>query len=413
MPAEISKSELDLAWELTNGTIRYLKKIDYIAQSFVKAPVHKQKKEILAALRIGLYQLTETSGIPDFAAVSETVALIKDSLTPKDAGFVNAVLRNYSRESVKYPDKNEDPVSYLSVFYSYPEWLVKRWLKRFGMEETELILRAGNVRPTPAFKVMTGRVTPDAVLQKLRTEGIEAEKSKFLPDYIRCREIASILKSNAFKSGLLNVQDESQGLAVNLLNVPQGETVLDLCSAPGGKSIALADSVGPTGKVLSLDNSSNRLNELKENIKRIGFENIEIIEKDLFEFAPAGKFGYILLDVPCSGLGTIASRADLRWAKSENDIRKLSELQKRMLRKASTLLDDNGVLVYSTCTTEPEEIEQVVFDFLKANPGFELEDGNTLPIVPFKYEVGIYRSWMHKHGTAGGGFARLTKKHAK
>ncbi|MEE9554424.1 MAG: 16S rRNA (cytosine(967)-C(5))-methyltransferase RsmB [candidate division Zixibacteria bacterium] len=409
IPSEISKQDLGLAWELTNGAIRYKKKLDYIARSLIKASLEKQKPEILAALRLGLYQLTQTRSIPDFAAVNETVALIKNSLSEKEAGFVNAILRNSTRKKIAFPDPAKDPVSYLTNYHSYPEWLVKRWLDRFGFEETEAILVSGNIRPRINLKVISSKIDLNEVFELLENDGIEAEKSKYFPDFIKCRDTSAVLKSKAFKTGLLNVQDESQGLPVYLLDPPEGATALDLCSAPGGKSIALADKVGNSGRVISLDNSRDRLNELKENIERTGFENIEIIQNDIFKFATNEKFGYILLDVPCSGLGTLAANADLRWTKSQSDIDNLSELQGRMLKKASEMLTSGGVLVYSTCTTEPEEIEEVVYGFLETNPDFTLEDGNSSMIEPFKSEIGIYRSWPHKHGIGGGGFARLKK----
>ncbi len=411
IPSEISKSDLGLAWELANGAVRYKKKLDYIALSLIKAPLAKQKPEILAALRLGLYQLIQTSGIPDFAAVNETVTLIKNSLSEKEAGFVNAVLRNSIRKKIVYPDPAKDSLSYLANYHSYPEWLVRRWLDRFGFEETEAMLKAGNIRPWINLKVILSKTDSNEVLESLKNEGIEAEKSKYLADFIRCRDTSAVLKSKAFRSGLLNVQDESQGLPIQLLNPPGGSTVLDLCSAPGGKSIALADKVGSSGRIISLDNSRDRLSELTENIERIGFENIEIIQNDIFKFAPGGKFGYILLDAPCSGLGTLAANADLRWGKSLSDIERLSELQGRMLEKVTGLLDDGGILVYSTCTTEPEEIEKVVNGFLETNPDFTLEDGNSSAVEPFKSAIGIYRSWPHRHGIGGGGFARLKYGH--
>ncbi len=408
---DISPADRGLIWELTMGTIRYLKKLDYVAQKFIKAPLSSQKPEILAALRIGLYQLTQTTAIPEYAAVDDTVDIVHRALTKKDAGFVNAVLRAFLREQskIKYPDPKTDPIGYLAIFHSYPEWLVKRWFARFGFDETEEILIAGNCRPKTSFKIIKQKIDRISAIEKLKKDGMEVEEGRYLPDFIATENAGAVLRSSLFTEGYLNVQDESQGLPLYLLEPPPGETVLDLCSAPGGKTIALADRVGPDGKVISIDIDPGRIGKIKENIARVGFSNIEIVKTDLFEFTTTQKFRYILLDVPCSGLGTLSGNADLKWAKSEKDIKRLSELQLKMLTKASSHLSDDGCLVYSTCTTEPEEIEEVIGNFSRSHPQYRLEDGNSSLLKPFKSDVGIYRSWPHKHGIGGGGFARLRK----
>lgn len=401
--------EINLAWEITNGSIRFLRKLDYIAQSFVPAPIHKQKPEVMAALRIGLYQLLEMSRIPDYAAVDETVNLVKNSLSEREAGFVNAILRRAAREKVEFPDRSKDRVKFLADFYSYPEWLVRRWLKFPGESDIDALLAAGNARPLLNVKVITSRIDRDGALAELQGEGIIAEKSPYFPDFITCENRSAVLKSRTFAEGYINVQDQSQGIPVYLLDPPSGARVLDLCAAPGGKSIAVADRTGPDGLVVSLDSSRDRLAELKENQIRTGLQNIEIVERDLFEFATPEKFGYILLDVPCSGLGNIAGNADMRWTRKEKDVGKLAAIQAGMIRRAAAFLEHGGCLVYSTCTTEREEIEDIIYAFLKEHNDFRLEDGNSPLVAPFKSDIGIYRSWMHKHAIDGGGFARLVK----
>jgi 16S rRNA (cytosine967-C5)-methyltransferase len=411
----IKERDKSLAWEITKGTIRYLKKLDFIAQAFVKAPIHAQKQNVLSALRIGLYQLTEMSGIPQFAAVDQTVRLLADEGMKRDAGFVNAILRSYLREpeKVEYPDKTKNPIAYLSTFYSYPEWLAKRWHSRYGYNETEKMLSASNVRSRTFFKVINRKIDRQSVLDELKNEGLEAEAGIFFPDFIATMDSQPIIKSRLFREGYLSVQDQSQGLPVYLLAPGPGDEVLDLCSAPGGKTIALADRVGARGKVISLDKNAARLKQVRENAKRIGFENIEFVESDLIEFAPQRKFGYILLDVPCSGLGTLSQNVDLRWTKKEKDIKALAKIQSQLLEKASNLLADGGRLVYSTCTTEPDEIENVIDGFLKVNPAFRLEKEQSDNIALFATRPGIFRTWPHKHGIGGGGFALLRKNNGK
>lgn len=412
--SDISRADIALIWELTMGTIRYLKKLDYIAQKFIKAPLSSQKPEVLAAIRIGLYQLTQMKGIPDYAAVDDTVNIMRRESTKDDAGFVNAILRTFLREqsTIRYPDPKIDPIGYLAIFHSYPEWLVKRWHARFGFDETEEILIAYNCRPRTSFKIILQKIDSTSAIEILKKDGMEVEAGRFLPDFTATENAGAVLRSSLFTEGYINVQDESQGLPLYMLDPPPGETVLDLCSAPGGKTIALADRVGPRGKVVSIDIDPGRIGKIRQNIARVGFTNIEILETDLFEFATAQKFRYIMLDVPCSGLGTLSRNADLKWNKSEEDIRRLSELQLKMLNRASSQLTDDGCLVYSTCTTEPEEIEEVLEEFLRSHAQFELENGNSSLLEPFKSDVGIYRSWPHKDGIGGGGFARLRKNSA-
>jgi len=411
IPINFPERDEALVREMTLGAIKYQKRLEFIAQAYIKAPIKKQEKETRAAFILGFYQLTEMSAIPDFAAVDETVSAVKNTISEKSAGFVNAVLRAYLMRpnKVRFPDKESETIQYLSIFYSYPGWLVRRWLERLGSEETESLLRAANNRPKIFFKILESKKSGDEVRRILSEIEVDINFGNYFPDYFRSNDAGKILNHEIFAGGYLIVQDESQGLPLYLLDPPPGSAVLDLCAAPGGKSISLADRVGENGSVIAVDYSPQRLKELKDNITRTGFNNIEIRESDVLKFDPGEKFKYILLDVPCSGLGTISNNADLRWTKSEKDIMILSEMQKKLLEKSAEFADNGGVIVYSTCTTEPEEIEDIVYGFLNKNPDFQLEDGNSSSVAPFKTETGVYRSWPHKHGIGGGGFARLRK----
>jgi 16S rRNA (cytosine967-C5)-methyltransferase len=407
----IDRRDRNLAWELTFGSIRHLKRLDFTAGAYIDAPPSKQSREIMTALRLGLYQLVVTDDIPDFAAVDETVTIARERISEKAAGFINAVLRNFLRVPGKprFPDEDKNPLDHLAVVYSFPEWLVKRWLERLGFDETRRLLDSLNQRPMIHLKMLLGKTDSETVIKALRDEGIEIIPGRFLPDFITTPTRGAVFESSEFKGGSIVVQDESQGLPLYLLDPPEGAAVLDLCAAPGGKTLALADRVGPEGKITAVDTNSDRLKKLEENIERTGFENLDIVRRDLLEFASAEKFGYILLDVPCSDLGTISVNPDLKWNRTEKDIRSLSQLQARMLERASTFLSKDGTLVYSTCTTEPEEIEGVVTGFINTHCDFYLADGNHPVLEPFKTDTGIYRSWPHKHGIGGAGFARLRR----
>jgi 16S rRNA (cytosine967-C5)-methyltransferase len=409
---DINVRDRNLAWEMTMGTIRHLKRLDFVARSYIDAPLSMQKPEIITALRLGLYQLTEMDDIPDFAAVDETVTIAREQISGKAAGFINAVLRNHLRNPGKpdFPNPDKDPLGHLSVVYSFPRWLVKRWLGGFGFEETKRLLASLNQRPIISLKILEGKVSSETVIASMREDGIEISAGKFLPDFITTSDRGAVLQSRQFRRGNIIIQDESQGIPLYLLDPPKGAAVLDLCAAPGGKTMALADKVGADGKVTAVDIDAERLGPLTENLKRTRFTNVDIVQSDLFEFASSEKFKYILVDVPCSGLGTISVNPDVKWSKTEKDIRSLSRLQARMLERASTLLADGGNLVYSTCTTEPEEIEEVVNSFVDSRGDFCLENGNQPVLQPFKTDTGIYRSWPHRHGIGGGGFARLKKR---
>jgi 16S rRNA (cytosine967-C5)-methyltransferase len=400
-----------LAWEIAKGAIKYLRKLDHIAQTYVTAPLKSQKPGVLAALRIGLYQLSEMSGIPPFAAVDETVSILSETKMKRDAGFVNAVLRAYLREPnrVKFPDKEKEPAKFLGVFHSYPDWLVNRWLGRFGFEETERMLIANNQRPPTFFRVIESLADRDQVIEQLKIEGVDSKPTAYFSQYLIPDQIHALVNSRPFREGKLIAQDESQGLPVELLAPPVGSTVLDLCSAPGGKTVSLADRVGPIGRIISVDHDCERLEFVRANVARIGFGNVEYVCEDAFKFAPAEKFKYILLDVPCSGLGTMWHNADLRWTKGEGDIKFLSKLQAKLLERAAALLNDNGRLVYSTCTTEQDEIENVVKRFLNQNSNFAVGRSGDEKLAPFEARDGFYHTWPHRHGIGGGGFALIEK----
>lgn len=412
LPGHLADEDRGLAWEITMGTIRYVKKLDFIAQSYVKAPLSKQKPWILAALRMGLYQLLEMTSIPPFAAVDETVRTVSGPKTRRDAGFVNAVLRSFLRDpsKVEFPDPKAEPLKYLTLFYSYPEWLVQRWLTRYGFDETEKMLFAGNMRPKTSFRIRTGKISPEELQAAVTKLDIEFEAGKYFPEYIHTDYGSAIIRSELFIDGLLIVQDEAQGLPLRLLDPQPGYDALDLCSAPGGKTVAIAEKIGEQGRVISLDIDARRIRRVRDNITRVGLKNVDFLAEDLLKFAPGRKFKYILLDVPCSGLGTLSQNADLKWSKRESDIGAFGRLQLRFLEKSAEWLDDGGRLVYSTCTTEPEEIEDVVANFLKAHGEFTLEDSSDDRLASFRTHMGIYRTWPHRHDIGGGGFALLRKK---
>jgi len=415
LPPGMPERDRGLAWEIVKGTIRHLKKLDYIAQVFIKAPLRSQKPRVLAALRMGLYQLIEMPGMAQFAAVDETVSVLSDSGLKRDAGFVNAVLRSYIREPLKakFPDSKTEPLKYLSTFHSFPRWVVKRWFGRYGYDETEAILSAMNKPAPTSFRVMGSKRSRDEIIADLGNAGVKAVPGRYLADYIETDETLKVIRSELFANGALMAQDEAQGIPLYLLNPLPGASVLDICSAPGGKTSALADMVGPDGEVISVDKDRARLKLVEQNIRRLKLPNVKTVCEDVFEFAPARKMEYILLDVPCTGFGTLPHNVDLKWSKREKDVQALAGLQRRMLAKAVEFLSDGGRLVYSTCTTEPEEIEEAIDDFLESHGEFHLQDSDNEYLREFRTRPGVYRTWPHRHGIGAGGFALLRKNHGE
>jgi 16S rRNA (cytosine967-C5)-methyltransferase len=358
--------------ELLFGVIRYRRKLDHYISQF--AQISRIPLPIKTILRIGSYQLLMTPNIPQYAVVSESVELAKARGKPRADGFVNAILRNIIRnqDKIAMPDIDADPVSYLGLQYSYPDWMVKRYLKRFGFEETSRLLQAGNEPAPVCFYVNRMLADNKSLMEELQAAGIEARVIETFPDYYECDNPSELIRSAAFTQGKIVIADPAQSLAVDSLELRSGAEVWDMFASPGGKTINLANKVGRGGVVFASDRYPDRIELLISNTKRCQLENVHIFLADILTFATKRKFGYILADVPCSCSGTMRRNPDLRWRLEEKDIAKLAANQYKLLMAASAMLADGGRLVYSTCSLEPEENQQVIDKFLASNKGFRL-----------------------------------------
>ncbi len=400
-----------LLFEIVHGVMRWMGRLDWILTGFYKGQFSKSVSDVKNALRVALYQILFLDKIPDYAAVNEAVEFVKKLQGQEYADQANAILRNIirSKDSIRYPDPREDLVSYLSVYYSHPSWMVKRWLNRFGKEETEKLLIANNNRPFLALRVNYLVTNKEELKSLLDSVELNYSESKILPEFIRLNNLTNITDWEYFQKGYFSVQDESTGLPVKLLDPSPGMRVLDLCAAPGGKTAFIADIMKNEGEIIALDRFESRLKILEKNLLRLKVTNVKTISIDAMEYCDEIGFDRILIDAPCSGLGTLTKKPDLKWKKDLGDIRKIVNIQYNLLKKGSSLLKPGGILVYSTCTIEPEENIEIINKFLVENPNFKLVDASEMFPKELIDENGCIQTYSHVHGIDGSFAAKLIR----
>ncbi|MFQ5442430.1 MAG: 16S rRNA (cytosine(967)-C(5))-methyltransferase RsmB [Thermodesulfobacteriota bacterium] len=404
-----------LATELVYGVLRWWMRLDWILDAFSTIKTKKLETKVLSALRIGLYQTLFLTRIPASAAVNESVKLVRGP-GGKRAGFVNALLRKASvgAHEVKFPDIEKDPVAHISIFYSHPRWMVKRWVERYGPAEAIKICRADNAVPPRCLRVNTLVRTRPVLLNELRESGFEARQTQYSPWGL-------VISGGGYLSPLdkrFYIQDEASQLVALLLKPRPAEAVLDACSAPGGKTTQMAAMMENSGVIYAVDKSRERLKRVKGAAGRLGAEIVKTIYGDAAEpgfLKEEGekKFDAILLDAPCTGLGVLRRSPDIKIRRTEDDIRVLAEGQKRLLENMSGHLKEGGRIVYSVCTLEPEETEGVIRWFLACHGEFSLEGADRFFTGGLKELVdkdGFLRTLPHIHGTDGFFAARLKKR---
>lgn len=402
--------EMGLVSELVNGVTRQRLTLDFILDQFLKFPIAGLTPPIRNDLRMGAYQLLRLR-VPSHAAIDEAVKLAHRYGHPGVAKLVNGVLRTLDRERdrIVLPGP-EDPVQYLSVHYSLPEWIVKIWITERGFEEAEALASSAQ-QPSPlVLRVNTLKTTRETLLEKLGSHGIEAVPGT-LPEAIRLARSVALGELPGYNDGEWYVQGEGAMLASRLLEPRPGETVLDIGAAPGGKTTHLAQLMGDEGRIIAIDVNSSRLELVKANCKRLGIHSVETVIADARSRIP-WTADRILLDVPCSGLGVLSRKPDVRWHQDPQEAMKLPELQLKMLETASASLRPGGVLIYSTCTIHRAENEEVVDAFLRRNPAFHR--GSLAPLLPLDWqkdeEGGMIQLLPPRHGTEGFFLARLERE---
>lgn len=408
--SDLNGNDKALLYEIVHGVVRWMGRLDWVLNGFYKGTFSKGIPNLKNALRVALYQILFLDRVPDHAAVNEAVEFIKKLHGQRPADLTNAVLRNIirSKNAIRYPDPNEDLPGYLAAYYSHPTWMIKRWLERFGKEETEALMNANNERPYLTLKVNSLKINSREFQSLLNSVNLKFNQGKYLPEFFKLHNLTNITQWQYFNEGYFYIQDESTGLACRLLDAKPEMRVLDLCAAPGGKTSYLADMMNNKGEIVALDRYESRLEILRKNINRLGVNIVKTIETDALEFE-SEPFDKILTDIPCSGTGTLSKKPDIKWKKDLFDIRKLNELQYNLLEKAASLLKVNGHLVYSTCSIEEEENFNIVKKFLDNNKNYKLVDASSLYPPELLDKNGCIQTLPHKHGLDGAFAAKIER----
>jgi 16S rRNA (cytosine967-C5)-methyltransferase len=392
-----------LLTELVYGTLRMRGRLDWIITRIYKGDAASLELPIPNILRTGLYQLLCTDRIPAFAAVNEAVAIAKKE-RPAASGLVNAVLRNALREkdTIAWPEMARDPGRAIAVIHSHPRWLVERWLDLYGIEETIAICRDNNRMAEPVVRVNSLRATRDEAIASLAAEKISAGKCRFSPDGLFLSTGVGLRETAAFKKGLIRVQDEASQLVAHLVSPKPGEKILDLCAGAGGKTVHLAALMENRGTVTAVDLHPDKLHLLTADAARLGVTTVAVHAGNAATLPESfqGAFDRVLLDAPCSGLGTLRRNPEIRWRLTFADINASMSLQKRLLRKAADCVKPGGRLVYSVCTVTPEENEAVVADLLAERPEFKGIPPEGIPPELIDGD-GFFRTFPHRHATDG------------
>ena len=425
----VSAVDRALLTELVYGVLRWRIKIDWIIDAFSNIKVKKLEHSVLNALRLGVYQIFFLTRIPPEAAIFETVELIKP-YGEKKAGFVNAVLRNANalKGGVSFPLLSREPVKYISIVFSHPEWLVERWIKRHGAKDAMLMCQANLALPPVVLRTNTLKITRDRLAEELASSGIVTKNTVYSPDGLEVVEKGEAFLNPSDKR--YYIQDEASQIVAYLVSPVPGEVILDACAAPGGKTTHLAQLMRNEGTIMALDKQSSRLRTVEDISRRLGVKNIIANAADastvVFEpllvgvkdlsrgsIMPSGGFDAILVDAPCSGLGVLRRTPDIKYKRTKEDAERLAKIQGRLLDNLAKYVRRGGRLVYSVCTFEPEETIEVAELFLKTHQDFFAEDlSGVLPggCAGLVGRDGYFTSYPHKHGMDGFFAARFGRK---
>lgn len=393
------------AWtqELVYGTFRLRGRIDFLLDALAKGGTDRLDPDVLDVLRLGAYQLLEMGSVPPYAAVSQSVELARSAGAGRAAGLVNGVLQNLQRrrESLRFPSFEADPAAHLATWGSHPRWLVERWIARWGGEDARALVEADNLRPELYLRPLG--LSVDDARARLGEAEIASEPVPVSPDSVRILPPAGAAEALAAVPAV--VQDPAAALVVRYADVPEGATVLDVCAAPGGKALGLADRAG---RVVAADLSVRRMARVTENAARVGWTprvGVVVADARTPAFGPADA---VLLDAPCTGTGTFRRHPDGRWRVTPDDLAALAALQDELLDAAAALVRPGGLLVYSTCSLEPEENEVRVERFLSERRGWSVEATDAVD-ESLRDGAGYLRVLPHRHGVDGAFAARLRR----
>lgn len=414
---KLSKLDENFVRELVYGVLENKLYLEWVIKKISKIKLKKIEPIILEILRIGVYQIVLMDKIPDSAAVNESVKLAKKYSHSGSVKYVNGLLRNVSRnrDSIREIDL-EDKKEYLRIKYSHPEWMINRWLGEFGEEFTEDLCRANNTRPKLNIRINTLKIKREEVKYILESKGYIVSNTNYASDGLIIENPQGIVDTEEFKAGFFIIQDESSMLVSQILDPKEDSLVLDLCSAPGGKTTHIAQKMNNHGKILARDIYEHKLKLVEENSDRLGIDIIKTEKFDSIELDEnlIEKIDYALIDAPCTGLGMIRRRPEIKWNRTENDIANMSDIQYKILKNASKYLKPGGTLVYSTCSIEREENIDIINKFISENEDFKLVSFDNL--LDSKENVstakdGYAELFPHIHGTDGFFVAKLLKNY--
>jgi 16S rRNA (cytosine967-C5)-methyltransferase len=412
----IKKADASLATELTLGVLRWQRLLDFLLERHTERRCDQLDLEVLLALRLGLYQLRYLDRVPQHAAINESVELVKRARKSSAAGMVNAVLR---RASVGAKIAGEDlerlipagtgTEERLGILHSHPTWLVARWVKLFGNERTMALLEADN-RPAPLTCAVLEEEASERVAESLRKSHFEVMAGRWLRAALRISG-GNPGSAEVYRAGEINFQDEASQMVAHLVDARESQTILDACAAPGGKTVILARAVGPRGHVIAGDIHEHRLRVIQEQLRRTGIMNVQLAAVDATRALPFSReFDRVLIDAPCSGTGTLSRNPEIRWRLKPEGLNEAHRCQTAMLRNALAAAAKSGRVIYSTCSLEPEENEEVIAEALAAAPEWRVTSGETA-LVPHLRKTaaaeklftadGFFRTFPPEHGTDG------------
>jgi 16S rRNA (cytosine967-C5)-methyltransferase len=394
---ELTPKDRALATELVYGTLVWQGRLDHFLQRLLHEPLERLDPPVRAALRLGLYQLRVLERVPAYAAVDASVRLAGK----RAGGLVNAVLRRATREDE--PALPDDPIDRLAIEWSHPRWLVERWVRELGASEAAALLEANTRPPHVAIRPNRRRTTPDALRTTLAEAGIETAPSEVVDGALVVESRAARLRDlPAWRDGLFAFQGEASQLVARLVDAPPGSRVLDACAAPGGKTLAIGERLGTGRPIVAFDRNRNGLARLVRDAARLGVE-AAVVEADMRRPPTVRPFDAILLDAPCSGLGTLRRHPEIKWRRRPEDVARLAALQRELALGVAPLVKTGGLLVYAVCTRTSDETTAVVDALRAAHPRFVVEP----PVGPCVDPDGFLRTAPHRHGLDGFFAARL------
>ncbi|ONK23282.1 16S rRNA (cytosine(967)-C(5))-methyltransferase [Bacillus sp. VT-16-64] len=367
---QLKGSDTALLTEMVYGTIQRKMTLDYYLEPFIKKKLENWVRNLL---RLSVYQMVYLDKIPDRAVIHEAVEIAKKRGHRGIAGLVNGVLRSIQRNGIPSLDSISDPAQRLAIATSHPQWLVERWMNQYGLEKTQDMCEKNLQAPVQTARVNVLKTSREHLLELLEEEGLIAEPSPIIPISVRAVK-GNLAHSKYYEKGYFTIQDESSMLAAYALNLSPRQKVLDACAAPGGKAAHMAEMLENTGEVIALDLHAHKAKLITEQANRLGLQNITVQILDsrkVNEMFPGQSFDRVLVDAPCSGLGVLRRKPDIKYAKTAADIYSLKTVQADILNATAKLVKTGGVLVYSTCTVDQEENVKAAENFLIDHPDFE------------------------------------------